>query len=282
MLDKKKFTQNTEESFDELEIQNEYNKFVKNAVTNDSYFKDAKDWYIFRYVNPICDRTILLIAILVLFSLFYIIKNITSSLYPITISQPIFVESKDQNLYQTKIIKVKPKKGEQNYDSEIQTFDESILKYLIVNYIKDRESFDFRKGLVDDVNKKFNHIKSNSSYREYKNFQAIMSKNNKNSPIHYFGKNVMRDVKIINFKFKRREGKNAFEKAIFYIANSPPLEAEIDFLTLTVSVNDLNEKEYKNERFIAKITYDYQQIFKKDKQNTIGFTVNQYVLYKFK
>jgi hypothetical protein len=47
-------------------------------------------------------------------------------------------------------------------------------------------------------------------------------------------------------------------------------------------VNDINEKNNVYERFLVKIKYDYQQIFKNDKQPSIGFNVNQYVLYRIK
>ena len=275
-------TQNKESYSDQDEIQNEYYNFIKESVLNGKYFKDGREWYIFKYVTPICDRALLSISIIVIFIILYMIQAMGSSMYPIKVSQAIFIPPKDLSLYSISISNIKPKRGEANYDPEVQTFDESVLKFLILNYIKNRESFDFRAGLVEDVNKKFNQIKSNSTFREYKNFQLIMSKNNKNSPIHNFGKNIKKEISINSIKFIRKEGKNAFEKALFYIANSPPLEADVEFTASTTTVNDINEKNYSYEKFLVKIKYDYQQIFKNDKQPSIGFNVNQYVLYKVK
>ena len=71
-----------------------------------------------------------------------------------------------------------------------------------------------------------------------------------------------------------------FEKALFFIANSIPLDAEVEFTTLIKSTNDLNETKKKYEKYLVKIKYDYQPIFKNDNQSTIGFTVTQYILYK--
>ena len=107
-----------------------------------------------------------------------------------------------------------------------------------------------------------------------------MSKDNKNSPIHNFGKNVEKSVTIDFIKFKRKEGKNVFEKALFFIANSVPLDAEIEFTTLLKSTNDLGDTKKQYEKYLVKIKYDYQPIFKNDKQPTIGFTITQYTLYK--
>jgi type IV secretory pathway component VirB8 len=281
-MSNKNSQQNHENYLDEDEIKSEYNEFIKESVLNGQYFKDARDWYIFRYITPICDRALLATMIIVICSTLYTIKIIGESIFPLVVAQAIFIPPKDPTIYETKLTKIKPKKNEANFDAEVQTFDESILKYLIVNHIKDRESFDFRKGRIEDVNKKFSHIKNNSTFREYKNFQAIMSKDNKNSPIHFFGKNVKRNITINSIKFKRRQGKNAIEKALFYITNSPPLEADVDFTSTTISINDMNEKDYKYERFLVKIKYDYQQIFKNDRQSSVGFTINQYSLYRMR
>jgi type IV secretory pathway component VirB8 len=281
-MSNKNSQQNHENYLEEDEIKNEYNEFIKESVLNGNYFKDARDWYIFRYITPICDRALLGILIIIICSTLYTIKIIGESIFPLVVSQAIFIPPNDPTIYETKLTKIRPKKNEANFDAEVQTFDESILKYLIVNHIKNRESFDFRKGKIEDVNKKFSHVKNNSTFREYKNFQAIMSKDNKNSPIHFFGKNVIRNITINSIKFKRREGKNAIEKALFYIANSPPLEADVDFTTTTIFINDINEKDYKYERFLVKIKYDYQQIFKNTQQPNISFTINQYSLYRMK
>jgi type IV secretory pathway component VirB8 len=276
----KDLNHNNQSTIDEDEVRHEYNEFIKKNVLSGQYFKDGHDWYIFRYVTPICDRAILFIAILILFIVIYTVKIMGDSLFPLVVSQPIFISPKDSTIYQTKIVKLKPRKGEKDFDYEVQTFDESILKYLISNYIINREGFDFKDAKIEDVNKKFSFIKSNSTFREYKNFQSIMSKDNKNSPIHNFGKNVDKSVTIDFIKFKRKEGKNVFEKALFFIANSIPLDAEIEFTTLIKSTNDLGDTKKKYEKYLVRIKYDYQPIFKNDNQSTIGFTVTQYTLYK--
>ena len=282
MSNKMVLTQNKDSYSDQDEIQNEYNNFIKESVLNGKYFQDGREWYIFKYITPICDRAMLIICLALVSVILYMVQLMGSSMYPIKVSQAIFIPPQDLSLYQVSIANIRPKRGEANFDPEIQTFDESILKYLISGYVKNRESFDFRNSLVEDVNKKFNQIKSNSTFREYKNFQLIMSKNNKNSPIHNFGKNIKKEISINSIKFIRQEGRNAFEKALFYIANSPPLEADVDFTATTTTVNDINEKNNAYERFLVKIKYDYQQIFKNDKQPSVGFNVNQYVLYRIK
>ena len=163
-MSNKNSQQNHENYLEEDEVKSEYNEFIKESVLNGQYFKDARDWYIFRYITPICDRALLATMIIVIFCTLYTIKIISESIFPLVVSQAIFVPPKDPTIYETKLTKIKPKKNEANFDAEVQTFDESILKYLIVNHIKVRESFDFRKGRIEDVNKKFSHIKNNSTF----------------------------------------------------------------------------------------------------------------------
>lgn len=172
--------------------------------------------------------------------------------------------------------------AEINFDPEVQNFDDSILKFLLINYVKNREEFDFSKSNIEDVNKKFNRIKSNSNLREYKNFQAIMSKENKNSPIQFFGRNVKKTIALESIKFNRPKPKNFAQKILFFIANSIPLEADIRFLSTTRTVDEFGFEKITSEIFLAKIKYDYQPIFKKDNQTKINFSVNKYVLYKVK
>ena len=68
MSNKTVLTQNS----DQDEIQNEYNNFIKESVLNGKYFKDGREWYIFKYITPICDRALLIIsiAVKVFFSIF--------------------------------------------------------------------------------------------------------------------------------------------------------------------------------------------------------------------
>lgn len=279
---KKELQKTQEDNLEDFEVKAKYNEFIKENITSGQFFKDGRDWYIFRYVNPICDRTSLIIGAIILLITIYLIKNIIDSMFPLVISQPIFVSPRDPTIYQTKIVKLKPKKGEADFDQEVQTVDEAIIKYLLLVYIKDRESFDFSKGETDVVNKKFNRVKTNSTFREYKNFQSIMSKENKDSPIHNFGKNIVKKIFFKSISFKRKEGRNMFEKALFYIANSAPLEAEVTFLAEVKSIDDLGQIEKKYQTYLAKIKYDYTPVYKNDKQPSVAFNVNQYILYKVK
>ncbi len=264
------------------EEENEYNSLVKDSIVDGSFFEDSKNWYYFRYLSPLYHRANLIISLIFLLIVISMLKLMSDSIFPLVVKQPIFVPTNDRNLSDAKIVKLRYKKGENNYDPEVTTFDDSIIKYLIMNYVKDREEFDFSRGSVEDVNKKFNKIKSNSNFREYKNFQYFMSKENKNSPINFFGKNVKRKIFNETIKFYRRPPKNFGEKVLFFIANIIPLEAEVRFDAELINIDEYGTKKSTYESFLVKIKYEYQPIFKNDKNDKINFSVNQYILYKIK
>ncbi|NBX53141.1 MAG: hypothetical protein EBT63_05790 [Proteobacteria bacterium] len=281
-----KKTSYNSEYIEDKEEQIEYCNLVKESVDSGKYFKDALDWYHLRYITPICDRAYLILTILLLFFMIYVVKTMSDSIFPLVVQQPIFTSAKnayaDKDRFSPRIVKLKPRQGEAGFDPRIENFDDSVIKYLLINYVQDREQFDFRKAKIEDVNKKFNRIKNNSNFREYKNFQIFMSKENPSSPIRFFGKNSKRDIKVTSLKFYRRQPKNFAEKIIFFIANTIPTEADVSFAATTTTVDEIGNIKKVNEEFLVKIKYDYQPIFKNDTKSNITFNVNQYVLYRVK
>lgn len=267
---------------DDPKIKEQYNDFIKQSVGSGQFFKDSLDWYLFKYVTPICDRAFLIVCIIILSSTLYIIKEINDAVFPLTSAQPIYIPARNNDNFLPRIVKLKPKPTETNYDPEIKTFDDSILKYLLINYVKDREEFDFSKGKIEDVNRKFNHIKATSKLREYKNFQSIMSRDNKNSPMQYFGKEARRTVKIKSIKFYRQQPQNLAQNILFFIISPIPTEVDVEFDANFSIIDDEGNLKNTNEQLLAKIRYEYQPVLLNNKQSSISFNVSQYALYRVK
>ena len=253
--------------------QKEYNKFIKESVENGSYFKDALEWYMFRYVNPFCERTILLIvaaiAIFVTYNLFFTIKN----MLPIKEQLPIIIKAKDEAVYFPVIKKLRDSKN-------IRTVDEAIAKYLLIRYLKEREEYDFRRSDIEAVNTKFNIIKNNSSPEEYRDFQSFMNENNPNSPIINFGKNVTRNINIDSFDFKRIQINNFIDKTRDFISLEIPTEAEVKYEAIT-TVNG----NPTSQTFLNRIFFKFEGVSAKDKEvknKKLNFTVTDYKIYLVK
>jgi type IV secretory pathway component VirB8 len=261
----------------------EYFEFIKSSTRDGSYFKDALDWYLFRYVSPICDRTILLFGAIVAAVVLYFLIQLVEGAFPLLVEEPIFIRSYDQTKYFPNLVALKPKKGKEGYDPEVQTVDEAYAKYLLSHYVTSREGYDFSKAEIEDVNKKFNHMRNLSSASEYRNFQAIMSKDNPNSPIRNFGMNVNKTIQIDSVKFYRKEAKDLATKARLYLSNDIPTRADIRF-TATIKTFDANNENVstQKERYLAKINFTFDGVNKDVKNGPVNFAVNTYTLYKVK
>jgi len=257
---------------------------IKNAVEDGRYFKDSLDWYFFRYLTPICDRTLLIVSGSIFFVVMFILVEMIENTYPLVEEFPIFFEAKNQSVYAPKLIQLKTARISNDFSEEDRqlSVDESVAKYLISRYIKEREGFNFKSAEISAINTKFRKIKSLSTPQEYKNFQAFMGKENKLSPIRFFGQNVERVVDIESFKYIRKTPKNIAEKAKEYIAASMPKRAEVKFSTKTTKINvETGEVIKKTEMFVVKMGFFFAGV-EKDHTGDLEFEVNDYLLFRVK
>ncbi|MBP7710624.1 MAG: hypothetical protein KA100_06115 [Rickettsiales bacterium] len=258
----------------------EYLEFVKTSAQSGTYFKDALDWYFFRYVTPICDRTLLIFGSIVASVVLFFLVKMISLAYPLVEKVPVFITAKDQSVYFPNIVALKPQKGKENYDQEVKTVDEAVAKYMLSVYVEERESYDFSKAEASEVNQKFNRIKNLSASDEYRNFQLIMSPENPTSPIKDFGQPVVKFAKVESVKFIRKEVQGFGNQAREFLSAKIPTEAEVRFSTNLKTITETGTNEEK-ERYLAKINFALEGI-NKDEKGAIKFTVNSYKLFKIK
>jgi type IV secretory pathway component VirB8 len=149
----------------------EYQKFIKESVANGSYFRDSIDWYLFRYVKPVSDRSMLFCIIFIIGFIFYLIKSMLDVVYPaghnrlklpIIISQPIFVDFIDQNKYQPNLVTLKKINTNKNL-----TTDQIIINHFLNFFVKNFEEFDYSSANLTLVNEKTDLIRNISSYQVY-------------------------------------------------------------------------------------------------------------------
>ncbi len=255
----------------------EYFDFVKKSVDDGSYFKDALDWYMLRYVNPVVDRTFMaIVSIFAAVSLYFLVQ-IISNTFPLVEEVPVVIRDYDASVYRPVISELRDPK-----DQSIKNVDEAVAKYLLSIYVDDRESFDFRASEVSDVNIKFNRIKNNSSYSEYKNFQNFMSRDNASSPINNFGRNIYRTTKIESVDFLRNSPKNQYEKLKWLFGSKIPTEVEIKFKTETHSFDENSVEKIESENYLAKMQFSFAGLDREAKSGVLNFVVNEYKLYKIK
>ncbi len=257
---------------------------IKAKVEDGEYFKDALDWYFFRYLTPICDRTLLILSGAIFTIIILLIIEMIENTYPLVETFPIFYEAKDQANYNTKLIQLKTARISNDFIEEDRqlSVDESVAKYLISHYIKEREGFNFKTAEISDVNTKLSKMQNLSSAQEYKNFLAFIDRSNSLSPLNFFGQNVEKRIEIESFNYIRKSPKNLAEKAKEYIATSMPSRAEVKFSAETIKVNvETGETVRKKELFLVKIGFFFAGI-DKDNVGNLEFIVNDYQLFRVK
>lgn len=269
-----------DENEHDLQVQQQ----MKAAIKDGSYFNDAYDWYFFKYLSPICDRTLLVfsgtISAIVIFLLFQMIQQS----FPLVEEFPIFYKSKDQAVYVPKLSGLKSYYANSSEDDkkEIGRVDEYVARYLLATYVKGREEYDYSKASIAEVNDKFKRIKDTSAASEYTKFQALMSRNNPLSPLRYFGKNVDRQVQIESIKFIRKEPEGFASIAKDFMIKEIPTQAEVRFKTTLTNRDAIDEsKKYFRQRFLAKISFSFKGI-DKNQTGAVDFVVNKYDLYRVK
>ncbi|MES2677990.1 MAG: VirB8/TrbF family protein [Pseudomonadota bacterium] len=252
--------------------QKEYNDFIKSLVADGSYFKDARDWYIFRYVQPICERTILFFIVIITGFVTYILAGTILNSLPIKQEVAVIIRPKDQSRYFPVIKSLK--------DSvEIKNIDQAVSKYLLAQYVKKREGYDLRKTNIEALNNQMNYIKNNSSIQEYRDFQSFLSKNNPDSPIIYFGRDFQRIVDIDSVEFPPKETDNLIDTARYFVANDLPNNANVKY-TITTKVNSVVTS---TQRYLVKINFKFSGVNSKKSNNSgLDFTVISYKIYKIK
>ena len=260
---------------------------IRSAVESGDFFKESFEWYFIRYVKPFCDRTILVICAIISIFVLNILYGMFKNTFPLVVSKPIFTSGHDEAVHTPIIVKLRPRSNEIGFDPEVRTVDDAIIKYLVLNYVKDREGYDFSRGEIEEVNNKINRIKNQSSEQEFNKFYSIMGEENPESPINYFGRKFKKNITIKSLKFTRIDYETRISKFLNYFKNEIPLEAEISFTANTKWVDDMGNKNSNTENFLVRIGYEYQPINfipkKKDtEQKSLKFLVRKYELYRSK
>lgn len=259
----------------------EYLNYVKTTVADKSYFSDALDWYFFRYISPICDRTYLAFGAILAAGILYYLYEMYSNAYPLVQKVPVFIYSNpDANDFSY----IYPMKIAISQDNEDRSFtaDEIVAQYLVKKYVETREGYDYSKSNIADVNAKFTLMKNTSSADEYQKFQLFMSKDNPNSPIQNFGKNISKSVRVDSVRIVRKEVEGySIDKAKEMLIAKIPDEAEVRFIVTTKSSDDAGNVFETKDTYFAKINFDFVGI-DREKKGNLKFTVKNYRLFKIK
>jgi type IV secretory pathway component VirB8 len=257
----------------------DYLEFVKVSATDGTYFKDALNWYFFRYVLPICDRTLLIFGALIAAVVAFFLIQMIRSAFPLREQIPVFVKARDQGSVFPNLFPIK-KLGYMDKTEGLPTVDEAVIQYLLAKYVVHREEYDFSQADIDKVNTKFTQVRNTSSAEVYRNFQLLMSKDNPSSPIQHFGHNIVRNIYVDSITLEKERAKDFSGKAKNFLLNKLPSKADIRFTAITtISSARMEKTENITERYLARVSFDFDPIGYNDK-GRIKFVVRQYDLFR--
>ena len=289
VVTKKTITDKTDASLN-LQETLEYQKFIKESVANGNYFNDSVDWYLFRYVKPVSDRSMLFCIILIIGFIFYLIKSMLDVAYPaghnrlklpIVISQPLFIDFVDQGKYQPNLLPLKKTNINKNL-----TTDQIIINHFLSFFVKNFEEFDYSSANLALVNEKTDLVRNMSSYQVYTQFQKMMEKSTPNSPMLYFGKNYSRTININNIEFLYPQKKSGLKENIDYLLKKiiiqvkpeVPDSAIISFSDTIKTIDEFKRIKTINNNYRYWIKFKYSPISKYDKN--FNFTILKYIQQK--
>ena len=161
---------------------------VKYIYESGKYFSDAYDWYCDRFLAPYSERVFLFFLSLFSLLIVVVVALIIISLFPLKETFPVLVHQEDSLLYTPVIKKLKP----ENVD---YTSNESVARYLAMNYIKllfDNDFSDDDLNVLRDKLEKLKNLSSKSVYEKARIYLNDLFKKNLNQGIE------IREIKFIN------------------------------------------------------------------------------------
>jgi len=158
------------------------NKNIKELIDSGEYFSEAKLWYNYHNIFPICQQSYLMFALFFVLTIgLYLSLNIYI-LLPMHKKVPYAVTN---NSISSPLLKIK-------HANEFPNDPYKSIAYILVkNYVKVRESF-ASKNLVNQLT----YVQTNSSKLVYKNYFNYIDTTNPNSPVLRYSNEYNKVIEI--------------------------------------------------------------------------------------
>jgi type IV secretion system protein VirB8 len=206
-------------------------KDITESIKSGEYFKDAREWYILKYVYPVTQRAFLIFitGLSVIFAIVAI--KIFLTFLPLVEVVPIAVDVKSKV---DQYVRLKPI-GKSKEDP-----NESLIKYLVMRYIEARESYDYK---AQKEGYKLKYLKDFSSRTVFNEYKSEISFDNAESPILLYKKHTRRiieplEVNVLNKKLK--------------------IETGIQKVTAKFRAYEVGRKGIKSSLWLAKMKIEYE------------------------
>lgn len=214
---------------------------VKQIYESGKYFSDAYSWYCDRFLAPYSERVFLFFISVISFGIVIVVAITIFGLFPLNESFPVLVKQKDLMFYTPVIKRLKPK----NID---YTSNESLARYLSIEYIKSLLNNDFSTGDLNMLQSKLDKIKLSSSKSVYEKARLYLNKLFKNNINQKVSINTLKFINSVNdiYNFDKQSYKIEVT-CTFYNTINKKITKKTQKIILTFKFSNINYDERNNK-----------------------------------
>ncbi len=215
-----------------------HDSFQEEDIETGEYYVAAKGWYSDIFHTPIAERSYYIIIItLAIINFFYALDSFIG-IFPVRPSAPFITYSENSLDEWPRIKRLSVSSSE---DKNI-----AVMRFLLENYVINRESYDLKNYEL-----RYRNIWSQSTDAVFEAYKAQMAASNPASPYHQYTNEAKRVVDVMSVTYNT--GKEASH-------------ARIIFKTTIISL--VNNKEISHTKWVADITYKYDNFVVDQRLNT--------------
>ncbi|PIR38654.1 MAG: hypothetical protein COV35_05700 [Alphaproteobacteria bacterium CG11_big_fil_rev_8_21_14_0_20_39_49] len=167
-------------------------KEIAQKIKDGSYFNDAHEWYMQRYITVVTERSFLIILAGIFCICFILLSLNLSAIIDKTPKVPLPIEVDNSTDYFS-FIKPIAKKEE--------TTQEAMARYFIEDYVKTREEYLPDEMYGEKFQYKMKKVKSTSSKKVLNEYMNYMNDLNPYSPVARYKDHTERAIKIRSVEF---------------------------------------------------------------------------------
>ncbi len=169
------------------------NAEIANKIRDGSYYKEAWDWYAFKYIYPVSQRSFFIFITIA--SVLVTVASIIAlyNFYPLRVKVPIAISNPDMTVDYARLIKMQV--------GENESPDMPIVSYLSQRYVENLEAYHY-----GEFDKQLTFLKQFSSAPLYTEIDKRYDIRNLDSLVLKYRDHTKRDVRIISHEVEIGEG----------------------------------------------------------------------------
>ena len=170
-----------------------YNAEIAEKIRSGTYYKEAWDWYAFKYIYPVSQRSFFIFITIAAIIVTVAAATALYNFYPLRVRVPVAINNPDMTKDYAELLKVKvPENGDT---------DMPIVEYLAQKYVENVEEYHFGK-----FDKQLTFLKQFSSPPLYGEIEKRYDIRNLDSLVLKYRDHTTRDIKLISHQLERGEG----------------------------------------------------------------------------